>query len=262
MKEHRRKVILCLAVLAVAIMSTAATIHQHRQKGTLSIPPEEVTTIQEGVMTEKQKEHSKIYKGYAAIMGGRKIKDLVAESGDVDIWAPLYLEPHMLPISLDKYLQTLTCDADAAVIGFVKSKSSNLIESGTFLFTDYEVTVKEILKDNATAPIHQGDDITTTRSGGAVRLNKRVVRAIDPSRGRLEVGRYYLLYLKYIPATGGYRPFANTVSEDTFHLDGNTISQISRKQLPLGWNVKADANAFLSEARYALTRQCKKGGAK
>jgi len=262
MKKLSTKIALCIAVLAVAIISTSATIQQNRQKKILSILSEEATPIQEGVLTEKQKEHSKIYKGYASIMNGRKIKGLIAERGDVDIWAPIGLELYMPPVSLDKYLQTLTCDADAAIIGFVKSKSSNLVESGTFLFTDYEVTVKEILKENATAPAHPGDEITITRGGGAVRLNKRIVRAIDPSLGRLEVGRYYLLYLKYIPATGGYRHFANEASEDSFLLDGGTISQISRKQLPLGPRNQADAVSFLSEARNALTQKCKQGGAR
>ncbi len=153
----------------------------------------------------------------------------------------------------------MACDADAVVIGFVNSKSSNIIESGTFLFTDYEVTVKEALKNNAADSFGQESQITVTRGGGAVELNGHIVRAIDPDFGQLQVGKHYLFYLKYISQSGGYRPLFGTSSEDTFLLDGEQVSQVSRKALPFGQHAKADANPFLAQARQAAAHSSRRG---
>jgi hypothetical protein len=60
---------------------------QDRQADT-ALTREEATPIQEGVMTQKQKEHSKLYKG-KAYTRGRKIADLVTEKGDVEVWGRL-----------------------------------------------------------------------------------------------------------------------------------------------------------------------------
>jgi hypothetical protein len=255
MLSHKKIISLFLIAFAVTVMTALTALHGRTQSSTASSKRDEGTPIQEGVMTERQKKHSKIFKGFEGATRGRKLRDLVAERGDIDVREDLgttFLPPSF---NLHENLQRLACEADAVVIGTVKSKSSQLIEEGTFVFTDYEVAVEEILKNNFAAPIQQNNAITVTRSGGTVKLNGHIVRAIDYRDKPLEIGEHYLLYLKFISDTGAYRPFGNSMSDDTLYLRGGKITQVSRKYLPLGRRV-ADADSFMAEVRTALNSSC------
>ena len=151
------------------------------------------TQIQEGVMTTKQKVHSKLFKSnrYST---GRRILDLVSKRSDLELEGPISDVIRLPHIPLGEILTTLKCKVDVVVIGTVKSKSSHLMESETFVFTDYEVVIDDILKNNTLAPIQQGNNITITRAGGAVSLRGHIVRAIDKEVSRLQLGERYLLY--------------------------------------------------------------------
>jgi hypothetical protein len=256
MRSRQKITFLLLAALAVTVMTAVATL-QSRPVGALSSDKQEkATPIQEGVMSEKQKKHSKIFKRFEGATGGRKLRDLVAENGDIEVREDVGTTFMPRSFNLHQYLQDLTCDADAAVVGTVKSKSSQLIEEGTFIFTDYEVTVEEVLKDSTLNPIRQNSYITVTRSGGTVKLNGHTIRAIDYRGEPLELGERYLLYLKFIPATGAFRPFGNAMSDDTLRLRGGKVTQVSRKLLPLGRRGLADLNTFMGEARSVLNGSC------
>jgi hypothetical protein len=93
-----------------------------------------------------------------------------------------------------------------------KGKSSQMIEEGTFIFTDYEARVDEALKSYS-AQINSTQAITVTRIGGAVILNGHHVRATDHRQEVLEIGNQYLLYLRLIPTTNSFRAFAGPGSE-------------------------------------------------
>ncbi len=258
-KGHITRLVLGFVVLSLAFISLSAAFQKQANKSASAQDTDIPTPIQEGVMGEKQKKHSKIYKGTNWYTRGKKIKDLISEQGDVEIEAPI-LDSILRPTPpLDEFLRKQTCDADAVVLGAVKDKTSQLIESGTFIFTDYVVTVQEVLKDNSAAPIQQGGEITVTRLGGAVKLNGHIARATDPSMGPLKVGETYLLYLKFLPETGAYRPLGGgSLSEDTFLIRGEKVSQASRKLWPFGQRASGDAAPFLSEAHNAINGQCMK----
>jgi hypothetical protein len=159
------------------------------------------------------------------------------------------------PIELSTYLRDLSCKADAIIYGVVKSQESQLDESGSFLFTDYGVALSEVLKSDDPS-LGQGEEITVVRGGGAVILNNRLVRAIDPNQGRVKVGDSYVFYLKRVGTHKGYRPVSKGDFEDTFRLDKDTAAQISRKQWPLGQTKAVDAALFLNEARAAAASSC------
>jgi hypothetical protein len=209
-------------------------------------------------MGDKQKKHSKLYKGSRWYTKGKKIKDAIAERGDVEIHAPL-LDPIGRPAPpLAEFLRRQTCAADLVVLGIVRNKASQLTEDGSFIFTDYEIAVEEVLKNNQVAPASQGDDITVTRYGGAVELNGHVARATDPAMGLLRAGETYLLYLKFLHETGAYRPIGGGLAEDTFRIQGEKIEQVSNKLWPFGRRATGDAALFLWEAHNALKGQCTK----
>jgi hypothetical protein len=215
------------------------------------------TPIQEGVMTEKQKKNGKLFKGYQDITKGKKLRDLVAEQGDVSVGKMLPQRIRSNSFSLDKYLQTLTCKANIVVTGTVKSKSSQLIEEGTFLFTDYEITVEESLKNSGNGSVQPNASINVIRVGGAVKLN-----AIDYEQPPLQVGGHYLLFLTYVPETDSYTSAFYGVGEDSFQLRGNKLTQVSGVSLPLGKDVATDADFFIAQVRNALANTCATGGTK
>ena len=206
-------------------------------------------------MTEKQKRHSKLFKGYEDVTKGKKLRDLVAERGDVS--AGRFVPEQIMPrFTLGEYLKNLACKADAVVVGTVKDTSSQVIDEGTFIFTDYQIVVEEIIKDNAFAPLPAAAEITVSRSGGSVRLNGHIVRTIDYSQQPLDKGSKYLMFLRYAPPTGDYQSFNDSLSEDTFRLRGTKLTQVSSIPLPLGTGVETDAISFINQVRNALKDPC------
>lgn len=245
--------VLCLVASSAAFIYLSAAAQRRAPPGQERDPP---TPIREGIVAEKQKKHGKLYKGSAWYTKGRKVKDAIAEQGDVEIYAPL-LDPIRKPAPpLTDFLRKQTCAADLVVIGVVMDKASQLTEDGSFIFTDYEIAVGEVLKNNQAAEVNEGGDITVTRYGGAVELNGHVARATDPSMGPLKTGESYLLYLKFLHETGAYRPFGGGLAEDTFRIQGEKVEQVSRKLWPFGQRATGDAAPFLREARNALDGQC------
>lgn len=244
------------AVIRGGAESAAGMISLNGQDGKAA-DDETPTPVKEGEKTARQKEHGRLYgRRYAK---RKRIPDLVLEQGDLVIWGPIS-EPPGIPVPLHRVLALLTCDSDAVVVGEVKRKDSQLSEAETFIFTDYEVMVGEVLKNNPLSPITEGEEITVVRPGGAVSIKGRTARAHDPEVERLEVNRRYLLYLKHVPATGAYRPADHPAFDDAFRFDGGKLVQISRKPLPVGRHKAADADSFLGEARVALNAPCAGGG--
>lgn len=190
MKNYRKSLVVCAVVLAVAAATLAVAPQRGRPLRAELPQPEDATPIEEGVMTERQKAHGKIYKGYADMVGRRKIKDLIDAGDGVEVWASISCDQVMPPIELSTFLKRLTCGADAVVFGVVKGQASQLDESGSFLFTDYEVALSEVLKSDDPS-LRPGEEITVVRGGGAVIHNNRLVRAIDPNHGRVKVGEDY-----------------------------------------------------------------------
>ena len=206
-------------------------------------------------MTEKQKKHSKLFKGYDDVTKGKKLHDMVAEKGDVN--AGRFVPEQIVPqLTLDQYLNSLACKADAVMIGTVQSASSQIIDEGTFVFTDYQVVAREIVKDNSSSPVLLDHEITVTRSGGAVKLNGHAVRTVDYSQQTLDVGGEYLFFLRFDPLTNDYRSFNNSLGEDAFRLRGKKIAQVSSVPLPLGTGVEADVTSFMTAVRNALRDPC------
>jgi len=177
---------------------------------------EEATPIQEGVLTPTQKVHRKLFKH-----PGPKLLDIAAKrAGDIEVQVDSGYVIR-LPESAPKppVLQSAVCNADAVVVGTLNKKSSQLTEDGNFIFTDYEMTVEEIIKNNPSAAIQVNNNITITRDGGAVQINGRVFRAKREDFKPTPVGNRYLFFLKFIPDTGSYLAYGN----GSFQLDENKI---------------------------------------
>lgn len=182
-------------------------------------------------MNEKQIEHSRLYPEYARMQDLRATA-AAKSTGEVEVLrgaGQKVFFPNTRPIQLADFVAAMTRRADAIVIGVVNDQKSFLTAEGTFVFTDYNLTVESVLKNNPTAAIVPSDSIIVTRPGGTAQLRGRNIRASDESLAPFEVGHRYLLFLGYIPATGAYKA---SNSSGAFRIAGNKTSKLTKEQLP------------------------------
>ena len=219
---------------------------------------DEPTRVQVGVMTERQRVHSKLFERYSA---GRKLDTPIPErrlgrntieTGEETV----YLEPGIgvtspdIPVhSFVDFLKELSCNADAVVIASAKSRISQLTENKEFLFSDYVVTAEEVFKNTSLVHIAPGNDITVTRPGGRVEINGRIINAVDASFKALDVGSRYLLLVKYLPDTGAY----TSMRKGSFLIQDDDLIALTEEGLPGG---SGDTRIFTPEVRNVLASSC------
>jgi hypothetical protein len=200
---------------------------------------------------EKQKEHAKLYKIYD--VGPDLRKQAATGTGDitVEVSSPGKIYPSE-PVSLPPFLNALACDADAIVIGIPKSGSSQFTENGSFIFTDYEMTVEQVLKDNINSTIQVGDNLIITRPGGSIQINGRTIHGNLEAFKPFKTGERYMLFLRFIPTTGAYRAFGI----GSFQLRDNKVYGLGEAPLWGEINNLADAQAFITNVRTAAASNC------
>jgi hypothetical protein len=209
----------------------------------------EATPIQLGVLTEKQKLHSKLFAGYQKRRGDATVSELATRAkgkGKVlQIVAFVGLEPlRNEPITPEQFWGNLTQESDAVIRGSVVRKTSQVTEDDGFIFTDYDVTVKEVFKSNAAAPIDNGVILTITRPGGTVVIDGLIIEAIDKASEPLSRDHEVILFLKFIPETGAYQATTDTGS---FELDGLNLRPLTQSHFPP--NVLQDKDSFMQTLR-------------
>jgi hypothetical protein len=258
MKRNKKIASIVFAVVVIGAATAAVRFQGQNQKSGQGQDREQATVIQEGQMTEKQRQHSKLFGKYGDVTHGKKLTEL-SLSGDVDVLREKGDEilTQSSYLSITDYLSLLACHADAIVVGVVENKSSQLIDDGTFLFTDYSFRPQEVLKDNGYDPLQVDFEITVTRIGGLATLNGHTVRAVDETQKSLRAGSRYLLFLRYIPATRAYRSMGTTSGDDSFELVDANIAQVSERHAPLGSSSKkTDQPSFFSKVHDAVKRSC------
>jgi hypothetical protein len=245
--------VLLVVVSVLAVSTVIATLRVQGQKASLS-KKEVATPVQDGVISEKQKQHRQLYKEYKGVGKLQELSNREAKNGDDGltvalISGPPELSPQGQSAAPVKVLDKLAAEADAVVVGVVTGKASQLTENGSFIFTDYDMTVEEVLKDNRAAHVEPQTSLSVTRPGGKVALNGREVTAIDRSFKRLAIGGRYLLFLRYIPATGAYQPLND---KGSFEIDDNKVAALA--EMPdAAFRDEQDASAFINEIRMAIS---------
>jgi hypothetical protein len=184
---------------------------------------EQATPVQKGVMTEKELYHSKIYKKEYEWRNARRLATLKANR--VTLLPPSIpsFGPSIPPTGED-LIRSRYCEADAAVIGTIASKSSQLTEDGTFTFTTYQLRVTQVLKNNPAASLVVNSIIDITRPRGAIVPNGRTILTRDLSFPLLEMTGAYLLFLRFISSTGAYKSFK---PGGDFEIQADTFSALT-----------------------------------
>ncbi len=216
---------------------------------------EKATVIKQGVITPKQKEHSRLYQEY-----GRGLKSIPEQLASgmpgvlIKVGPPLQgMTRNPIPISLQEFLRKLACDSNAVVIGSVKDNTSQMTENEDFVFTDYQFIIEEVLKDYAAYHIIPQTEITVTRPGGKVQLEGKIVQAIDASFMPLNEGKHYLLFLNHIPTTGAYKA-VNSFS--SFEVDDKKVSTLTKETMQVDRETD-DPTLFMNQVRASIASGCK-----
>ena len=211
---------------------------------------EAATTIEPGIMNERQKQHSKLYDEFYPRGHGRldedpqnqRIRDFQS-----NMYKPPGLGPIMPPMTAVEFMRGRWCAADAVVVGNVTDKASQLLASAQFLFTEYNLVVEKVYKNNALAPISVDGNLTVVRPGGKVQIHGRIVRTVDGRYLPLDIGSRVLLFLKYVPQTNSYD---STVQRGSFKIENGTVIPLTDQNVPgFVTNVPVDLTATMGSVK-------------
>lgn len=196
----------------------------------------DATPVQRGVVTEQARLYSRHFSYYGTPRGNEKLSSLVdkfkGESKVIGTVIEIGFGPALPPDTPQHYFGPLSKESDTIIRGKVIKKVSHFTEDDYFIFTNYDVTVLEVLKNNQTIPIQKDQTIIVVRPGGKVSLEGMVVSAIDKSFLPLPVNQdEVLLFLKFIPEAGAYQTVRST---GAYQLQGESIEPLSGETFPSG----------------------------
>ncbi len=223
---------------------------------------DEATVVRRGQVTEKEREYSEEYKKLYSYRQGRKLTELSEigkrkgnkQEAGVSIGLPLVPTIGNAPgTSASEFLEELSCNADAVVIGTVKSKVSHLTADETFVYTEYDFLVEDIVKNNSASQIKVNNSIQFTRPGGLIKLDNQAIRVEDKSYPPLGKHKKYLLFLKFVPSANGY---IVSDARGDFILEDNSFRKISRLEVPRELESKNEPQTLLGEVRNSVSSDC------
>src|SRR4029077_12076641 len=93
----------------------------------------------------------------------------------------------------------------AVVVGTVRDGQTHLSNDKRDIYTEFNITVQEVVKTPSVPYLRAGDTLAVERNGGAIRLpsGKVLIRAARDYSMPL-TGKRYLLFLKYNGNTEDY----------------------------------------------------------
>jgi hypothetical protein len=247
---------ICLIILGIFLI-TPSTQGQKEQK-------DDATPVTRGQVTEKEKAYSKEYKKIYADREGNKLSE-ASKLGNQRGWTKeigvsigLPSVPSLMnqpDISAWDFLLDLTCNADAVVAGTATSKSSHMLDDETFVYTEYEFRIGDILKNNPVSPMEVNKNIQITRPGGFIKLDNQLIRVTDQSYETLQLKKSYLLFLKYVPGADGY---IVSDSKGDFSLDNTSFRSLSKQSLPKDLKDGRNGDELINNTRNAVLGTCKR----
>jgi hypothetical protein len=243
MKKMRKNLSLSLVAVVLTVF------------GVIQLPRQQPHAVaQTSDSLRKQREHKKLYKNYKS---EKKLSTLAVEAmSDFKIIEGVpqkVFRPDSPRITSQEFLSRLLCNSDAVVVGTIKDKISALTEEDNFIFTDYELLVEDILKNNVVDLIQPDIQITITRPGGTIRLHGQNVTALDEAFPLLQTGSRYLLFLQFIPATGAYKTATGT---ESYLIRNKRLIKLTAESRPPDLEAGNDAGTFVDSIRQAAKGTC------
>ena len=174
---------------------------------------------------------------------------LATESGDIHL-DNTQGPPNVIQLDPRSTLGNLSCESDLVVVGKFGKATSYPTEDQGYIYSDLDFTVEEVVKNNPSAPVTAGQDITITRPGGLLTINGRHVYAVSESFPLFHLGQEALLYLRSLPSVGTYSLRCPT----GFLLSGENALPLDK--ILFGQFEGMKKGAVLDLAREAATLSC------
>lgn len=279
MKKHAKYFLLAagtLGLVVVAVSVTRVSTSAQNQGANADIPAQpggvvahwpKPTPIKRGVMSEKQKAHSRLLD---VNPGGKRLTDLAAGSpagqgvflkqGPGLVELPYNGGGGNVAAAKRSYLEDLVRKSDVVAVAVVKDAASQLTQSERAVFTDYDLAAKKVFKDDAKALLPAAGRITFTHLGGSVLLDGRVISFTPPDELLLKQNGTYLLFLTSIPETGAYRV---TDEYGAFEIVGDDLVPATSESLvPAELSGKRNAQAVFNKVMAIASGREATGGGK
>jgi len=227
------------------------------------IASDEATAVVPGQTTDKEREYSKEYRKVYPNDWNRRLSDLVQlvrERGlsgkevGTAIGIPTVPDLGQYRETGLEFLSKLVCKSDAIVVGSFQIKSAHLTDDEKFIYTGYDLSVSNILKNTTDGSISLQKTIEVTRPGGRINLDGQIVRVEDRSYSPLQKGQDYLLFLRFVPSAGGF--MVADVKGD-FVQDGDKFRSLSRLGIPSELRGDLDYKETLGKVDAAVAAGCK-----
>jgi hypothetical protein len=139
--------------------------------------------------------------------------------------------------------------SDLVVTGVVSQAQAKLTPRRKKVYSEFTVTVDEILKNDELKPLSPGETVTADRAGGRVRYPSGKVGAYwITGQGMPQVGMKYLLFLTKTDPEAGYSILTG------YELREGRISLLDNPGSghPITASEGADASSFLNQVRSAI----------
>lgn len=257
--KNKRTTIVIITVILFMLITVFAVF---RQKAQEKSPQDTPTVVKLGQITQKEQEYNKEYKKVYSDFKGRKLSEIrefsrhKGNTGEVGVFIGIPTTPTIGDIpffTTSDFFKNLTCKADAVVLGLVQSKTAHITLDETFVYTEYDFLVKDVVKNNPFSQIDTKEIIQITRPGGLINLDNQVIRVEDRSYPLLQTGKEYLLFLRYVPSTDGYMISS---FEGDFVLEGSSYKGLSVRRQPEDSGTEKTSHRLLEAIRNAAFLGC------
>lgn len=247
--KYNRKIYTSISVILFII--TVITIFTFRQKAQNNQKTKEdsPTIIQPGVMTAKQLKHSKLYEEESLLL-----QPSLLNKTENTVYVTIFSGPILTENNLKnktEILQKVSCKSDVIVSGKIKNKSSQITENQSFVFTDYEVEIKDVIKNYSALDLANTKNLNLTAKGGAVKSGDRVFKVIVERSVPLLVNNDYIFFLNYLPDSQSFR-LTNEQSLFQIFPDANNVVFEQQE----GKSLSEDLETFLKSLRQTTTNGC------
>lgn len=206
----------------------------------------EATPVDSGQRTDRTRIHSRFYHRYDELIKNTpSLLDQIASAGSSGLpYSIVGIDIHsdaMVPDvnSAEEVLIGPVREATAIIRGHAVKKTSQLTDDSTFVFTDYDVAISEVLKGGSIV-VAGGSTIVVTRPGGKVLSNGMIVYVTLNTVPPLPLDNTeLLLFLTLLPESGTY---ATLTPWGAFSLADSEVRPLGRSLPP---RVVTNRTAFL-----------------
>jgi hypothetical protein len=201
--QIRQRLLPVFALVAASVLVIAVRSNSRQEQAQKSTPaPERPTALVE--KNERNRMESAAYTDDTLVKYQGDAGRLTLESKrlDQDVTRQVQDSCTVLSMFPEPPAVALLKKSILAIRGHIISKQAFLTDNESGVFTEYEVSVTEVIKSKA--PIRPSDSIFVTRPGGSVRYGAHILSEAHSRYGSLEPGSDVLLFLDNGVTPGTY----------------------------------------------------------